>query len=366
MAPEMAAERWIRHSASGVSAGDFAYIEGVAARNFVGPGPLCEEFRQLLRMQFSCGEAILTDSGTAALHLALRGLAQQYPGRTGVLVSAYVCPQVVSAVIQAGLEPVLVDTCTDSLNMNMRSAARQVGPKTLTIICSHIGGMPDDCATAAALGVPFISDCAQGVGSRLEGRDVACEGVCAILSFGSTKMATAGGGGALLCRSDTLAATVTALASPELPIAEYRRAGFRVTYGQHMGDLTAGLASAQLRRLNAMVERRRTIADSYESALSGRSDVKRVSEADGVRCNRFRYYFLSPQASLWIQSLHAQGIDARGSISHSIPQYGGSLAAYPGLAGISSTVVSLPIFPAMSDDEVSVVANALRLGPVTA
>jgi perosamine synthetase len=359
----MAANRWIRHSASAVSAGDFCYVEGVAARNFVGDGPLCEDLRELLRRQFSCREAILTSSGTAALHLALLGLAQEYPARTRVVLSAYVCPQVLSAVIQAGLQPVLVDTRSDSLNMDTGSAGAQIDTRTLAIICTHIGGIPDDHATAATFGVPVISDCAQAVGSLAHGRDLACEGVCAVLSFGPTKMVTAGGGGALLCRSESLAVSVSLLAQPELTVAVYRRQGFRVTYGQHLGDLTAGLASAQLRRLDALVNRRRMIAERYEHAMRKRGDVQRVSEGNGVRSNRFRFYFLSEHAAAWIDTLRSHGIDARGSISHAIPAYGQDLGAYPRLASVYGGVVSVPIYPAMTDDEVDTVTSVLQSGP---
>ncbi len=362
----MGAEGWIRHSASGVLAEDFDYVPGVAARNFIGQGPLCEELRRLLRVQFRCGEAILSDSGTAALHLVLCALAEEHPDRTSVLMSAYVCPQVLSAALQAGLEPVLVDTRPDSLNMDMQVGGKKVDSKTLAIICSHIGGIPDDYATASTFGVPVISDCAQAVGSRTDGRELACEGLCAVLSFGSTKMLTAGGGGALLCRSDSLAAAASALAQPELPVAEYRRTGFRVTYGQHMGDLTAGLVGAQLRRLDALVDRRRSIAGRYEHALSARRDVQRVSEGSGVRANRFRYYFLSHQAGLWIAALRSKHIDARGSIGHAIPEYDHSLAQYPALAEVAARVVSVPIFPAMTDAQVDSVANALERGPEVA
>ena len=359
----MAVERWISHSASGVLPEDFAYVEGVAQRNFVGQGPLCAQLRELLRTYYACQEVILTDSGTAALHLALIALAAGLPGRSAVLLSAYVCPQVVSAVMCAGLEPVLVDTRVESLNMDMAHARRLAGSRTLAIICSHIGGIPDDLAAASTIGIPVISDCAQGLGSRVHGHDLATAGLCAVLSFGATKMVTAGGGGALLCRDGKLAASALALASPELPVAEYRRTGFRVTYGQHPGDLMAGLACAQLHRLEAQVERRRRIAHRYNAALAEAADAKPVTEPPGVRCNRFRYYFVSSRAGRWLTALRARGIDARSSIAHAIPEYGSDLSAYPGLAGVKPQVVSLPIFPAMTDAEITAVVDALQSGP---
>jgi perosamine synthetase len=306
---------------------------------------------------------ILTDSGTAALHLCLLALAQEHSERTRVLLGAYVCPEVVGAVIRAGLEPVLVDTCVDSLNVDMAALGEQVDASTLTIICTNVGGIPDDCDKAATFGVPVISDCAQAVGSCVAGRDVASEGLCAILSFGSTKILTAGGGGAVLCRSEKLAKTITELARPELSAEEYRRAGFRVTYGQHVGDLIAGLAGAQLRRLDGLIDRRRLIAESYDRVLRDRADVGLVNEGHLVRLNRFRYYFLSREAPLWIEFLRAAGIDARESISHVFPEYYGNLFSFPRLECVSKMVVSVPIFPAMTVDQCVTVTSALRSGP---
>jgi perosamine synthetase len=359
----MPAERWVSHSASNVEPGDFQYIDGIMQRNFVGDGPLCAELRQLLKSRYSCCEAILTDSGAAALHLALLGLGRRYPHRKRVLLSAYVCPQVVTAVLTAGLEPVLVDTRRDSLNMDMDAAARLVASDTLAIICSHVGGMPDDCALASSFGIPVISDCAQALGTEVRGQDLACVGICAVLSFGSTKMVTAGSGGALLCRDGELAAVLTQLANPELTAHEYRLNGFQVTYGQHMGDITAGLACSQLHRLAGMIERRRMIASQYSQALSGQKDLEEVAEAPEVRCNRFRFYFLALDARSWIDALRKRGVDARRSIAHAIPEYQGNLRQYPGLMSTFSRMVSLPIFPTMAREQFELVGNALAEGP---
>jgi dTDP-4-amino-4,6-dideoxygalactose transaminase len=356
----MAAANLIRHSASHVLATDFHYIAGLIERNYVGQGALCEDLRQLIKEQFPCSEVILTDSGTAALHLCLVALSMERPGRTKVLAGAYACPEVICAILQAGLEPVLADSRADCLNVDMAAVGRLIDETTLAIICTHVAGIPDDCRLAATYGVPVISDCAQAVGSSVDGREVAIDGLFAILSFGATKMLTAGGGGALLCRSEGLARTIASLARPELSIEEYRREGFRITYGQHIGDLTAGLAAAQLRRLAQLVEHRRSIAASYEAVLRARADVELPNEGAGVRANRFRYYFFSREATAWIESLRSRGIDARGSISHVIPEYYGSLRAVPRLGAMCGRVVSVPIYPAMSAAEVDTITAALQ------
>jgi dTDP-4-amino-4,6-dideoxygalactose transaminase len=353
----------IRHSGSHLLATDFEFIQGIIDRNYIGQGPLCADLKAFLATEFTCSHVVLTESGTAALHLCLLSLRELHPGKVRVVVSAYICPEVIGAVMQAGLEPVLADTCADCLNVDMTAIGKFVDERTLAIVCTHIGGIPDDYATAAALGVPIISDCAQAIGSRVRGHDLASAGICSILSFGPTKMITAGGGGALLCRSEELGRTIAQLAQAELPPEEYRRSGFRVTFGQHIGDLTAGLARAQLHRLESLVARRKQIAASYDRVLHGRGDVCIVDEGQSVRPNRFRYYFLSDRASLWTDYLQSVGIDARRSISHAIPEYNGNMSEFPNLGRVSQMVVSLPIYPAMSIENIHSVVQALNLGP---
>jgi perosamine synthetase len=352
----------INHSASHILAADFDYIRGIIERNHVGPGVLCEELRQQLASRLERPAVTLADSGTAALHLCLAALAAREPRKSRVLVGAYVCPEVIGAVVRAGLVPVLVDCRSDSLNVDMSAMADKLDADTLAVICTGIAGAPDDIAATADWNVAVISDCAQAIGARVGGRDVGSSGTCAILSFGPTKMLSAGAGGAFL-GDEHLGREVAALARSELTAEEYRRSGFRPTYGQHMSDLTAGLAAAQLRRLDAMLARRREIAAAYDRALQGYAGVTLPPQADVVKSNRFRYYFFSENAGAWIAHLRTRDIDARRSIAHAIPEYLGDSSAYPNLLRLAPRLVSVPIYPAMTAAQVDFVAEMLDLGP---
>jgi dTDP-4-amino-4,6-dideoxygalactose transaminase len=352
----------INHSASHVLAADFDYIRGIVERNYVGPGVLCEELRRRLAARIGRPSVTLADSGAAALHLCLTALANGTPDRNRVLVGAYVCPEVISAVMRAGLEPVLVDCRLDSLNVDMSAMAGKVDARTLAVVCTSIGGKPDDIAAAAGWGIAVISDCAQAIGARVDGREVASLGTCAILSFGPTKMLSAGAGGAFL-GDEELGRDVASLAMSELSAEEYKRTGFRATFGQHMSDLTAGLAAAQLQRLDSMVARRRQIADAYDRALTGHADVTLVPQPDLVQSNRFRYYFLSDSADAWVSHLRTRDIDARRSIAHMVPEYLGDSGAYPNMLGLVRRVVSVPIFPAMTVAQADFIAEVLGMGP---
>lgn len=353
----------IPHSASHLDEADFDFVRGVLERNFVGRGPLCTELERELSARYGRCYATLTHSGTAALQVALLALKERYPGKSRVLASAYLCPEVISAIQQAGLEPVLIDVCVDSLNLDLTAAAARVDAATLALICSHVGGRPDDLEAAVSLGIPVISDCAQGVGSQFATRDVTSWGTCSILSFGATKMITAGAGGALLTDDAVLGARIADLTRSELTVEEYRREGFRVTLGQHVGELTAGLALSLMRRLDASIARRREIAGAYDRVLSRHVDVRRPAEGVLASWNRFRYYFLTDFAGIWLKFLRSRGIDARSSISHSLPEYFRIHAGFPRLAVATQRIVSVPVHPALTIDDVARVSEALFSGP---
>jgi perosamine synthetase len=354
--------RTIAHSASQVLATDFNYVQGLAQRNFVGNGPLCTQLRSQLARTYGHAHVVTTDSGAAALLLALLALRPEHPGKTHVVTGAYVCPAVVNAIRQAGLEPVFADTRPDSLNIDMTDAARRIDARTLALVCTNCGGVADDYTAAAKLGVTVISDCAQALGTLEAGKDLASRGDCTILSFGPTKLLTGGGGGALLF-GESLTLRASRLARDELPVEEYRANGFEPTWGQHFGDLNAGLVLAQLDRLDAMISRRHLIARRYDAVLGDKKGVVLVMEPPTVTFNRYRYYFLARNAAAWVEHMQTHGIDARSSISHVLPDYFPGSGRYPNLAAVAGKVVSLPIYPGLTDDQVSAVALAAATGP---
>lgn len=352
----------IRHSSSHLIEQDLDYVRGIVDRNYIGNGPLCAELAQLLARKFERSAVTLTNSATAALHLCLLALAAKMPRKDRVLLGAYACPEILSAIMHAGLQPILVDTRSDSLNLDMTALASRVDARSLAIICTNIGGVPDDYSAASAFGIPIISDCAQAIGSYYAGRDLASQGLCSILSFGATKMLSAGAGGAFLGDRE-LGESVAQLSQSELSVEDYRQGGFRATFGQHVGELTAGLAMAQLRRLEGMIARRRQIAEAYDRALRGARDVALVGDSRLAHSNRFRYYFLSDRAAGWIDHLRSRDIDARPSIAHVIPEYLKDQGAFPNVLCIARRVVSVPIFPAMTTAQAALVADALANPP---
>lgn len=352
----------IRHSGSSVTSGDFAYVAGLAARNFVGDGPLSDAFRAALCTRLGRRHALLTGSGAAALSLALQALRQRHPRAIRVGVSAYVCPAVVSTIMRLGLEPVFFDLSENALNVDWAAAGAAVDERTLAVIATHTGGVPDDMTQAGRLGCPLISDCAQALGTRWGTDEVARLGMISVLSFGPTKVMTAGGGGAVLCDDLDLHEWLTAAATAEWRPEAYERSGFVATDGQHFSDVQAGLGLAQLDRLPVFLARRQAVAARYQEVLGQATAVLLPAITQFAIPNHFRWCFFSDDQAAWLALLRTGGVDARPSIAHDMTRYFPALRHLPAMRTLVPRVVSLPIHPAMSEADVDAVCALLEQG----
>lgn len=350
----------IRHSSSTVTNADFRYIKNLAQDNFVGYGSLCRELEQQLTKRFERTNAVLTGSGESALSLALRQLKSHEPDKCEVVVSSYVCPAVVNAIVSQGLQPVFADVAPNSLNLGVRDVREhRLSEQTLTIVCTHMGGFPDDIHAALKLGIPVISDCAQAIGSCIAGLSLLAFGDMSITSFGPTKFITGGLGGAVLCDGKH-EASIRRLSMPELTVAEYQEQGFVQTLGQHVSEINAGLALAQLKHLESFVQKRKRIAQKYDKTLCSVPGIVFPEILANAAPNWFRYYFFSEHASEWQRRLQALHVDARTSISHVMTDYFPCVGARAELARQAQRVVSLPIYPGLKTAQVTRIVEALQ------
>lgn len=163
--------------------------------------------------------ALLTDSGTAALVLALRLTAAP---RAPVAFPAYGCIDLVAAAIAAGIRVRLYDVDPATLSPDLASLRAACVRGVEAVVVAHLYGYPADvagaCQVAADFGVPVIEDAAQGIGATLHGQPLGSFGDLAVLSFGRGKGVTCGSGGALLAADevwgDVLSAADALLAPP--------------------------------------------------------------------------------------------------------------------------------------------------------
>lgn len=227
-------------------------------------GPNCCELSERLAAMHGCEHVVLTCSGTAAVELALRGL-RVGPGDE-VILSAYDFEGNFKNVLTIGAKPVLVDVDPTSgqLDTDQLEAARS--PRTKAIIASHLHGgvvaMPVVRAFADQYQIAVLEDACQMPGATVHGRVAGTWGDVGVLSFGGSKLLTAGRGGALITRDSEIAQRVrvqTQRGNDAYPLSE----------------LQAAVLVPQLERLS---ERNQLRAENVSRLLELFSDVA------GLRC----------------------------------------------------------------------------------
>ncbi len=188
---------WPVHDADILAALESSYHDGSWGKY---QGGRVEQLEERLAAYHGVAFAVACGSGTFAVELALRAL-KVGPGDE-VALAGYDYPGNFLCVHAVGAMPVLVDIDPDNWNLDARSLAAALGPATRAVIVSHLHGgvvpMREVVGLTAERGLPVIEDAAQQPGALVQGRKAGTWGDVGILSFGGSKLLTAGRGGALL------------------------------------------------------------------------------------------------------------------------------------------------------------------------
>ena len=192
-------------------------------------GPHCETLVAALCEYHGVDHAILCSSGTCAVELALRAI----PVAAGdeVILAAYDFKANFVNVLKTGGTPVLIDTVANYPIPDLNQLAEAMTDRTRAIIVSHLHGnlvpMPEVCRIAADRGVAVIEDACQVPGATLEGRRAGTFGDVGVLSFGGSKLLTAGRGGAVLTSDAQMAQRIrlyTQRGNEAYPLSEMQAA----------------------------------------------------------------------------------------------------------------------------------------------
>ncbi len=308
------------------------------------------------------GHAAGVASGTDAIELALRALGVG-PGDE-VVTQANTCVPTVAGIERTGATPVLCDVEPEAGTMDPASLERAIGPRTRAVVPVHLYGQcaDVDAIRAVAGDLPIVEDCAQAAGAALRGRPAGSLGDAAAFSFYPTKnLGALGDGGAVASRDEALIERVRRLrmyGQTERYLHAERGVNSR------LDELQAAVLRVRLPHLAAANARRQAIAAAYDAALAG-GPVRppaRLPEREHV----FHLYVVrAPDRDALQRRLADAGVQTLIHYPrpiHRHPPYaaladrGVSLAVSERLAG---EILSLPLFPELTDAEVERVVAAL-------
>jgi dTDP-4-amino-4,6-dideoxygalactose transaminase len=379
----------LRFAAPWIGEEEVEAVVDVLRSGWLTTGPRTHEFERRFAEAVGAPAALALSSGTAALHLGLIG-AGVSPGDTVVTTPLTFC-STVHVIEHLGARPVLVDVDPASLNISpaeLAAAVDRLDRPPAAILPVHLAGRPVDLpaihAIADAVGAAVVEDAAHAQGSAVAGRAVGSvtgatprQGAC--FSFYVTKNITTGEGG-MLTGDEELVDEARRWSLHGMSRDAWKRYGaggswrYDVTvpgFKYNMSDLQAALGLVQLGRAEQLLERRREIAAAYDAAFAELPGLAPVSRADEPG-HAWHLYLVQVQPERspvgrdeLIEALTLAGI---GTSVHFIPiheldyyrrRYGFRPEEFPVTAAAFERLLSLPIYPRMTDDDVTDVIEAV-------
>jgi perosamine synthetase len=315
----------------------------VLASGWVAQGPEVEALEAAFCdfLGLPDGHAVAVSSGTAALFLALHVLGVK--GKT-VALPVYSCAALSNAAALAGAHPVFLDVAPGQPNLAIGHLSQVQAD---VVIAAHMFGIP--MAVGGLGNTVVVEDCAQALGASVNGVPVGLLGAIAAFSFSATKLMTSGGQGGMVASRDR------ALADAARDYRQFDQRRDRIRrFNFQMTDMQAAVGRVQLKRLSQFLSRRSDIFARYKA-----NGIKLLEPSDhGAVPVRYRAVFRHEKPIEVIQEL------ADRSISAIVPIEDWELLDEPGrhphALELSRSTVSLPIHPALQDEEIDRVCDALR------
>jgi dTDP-4-amino-4,6-dideoxygalactose transaminase len=326
--------------------------------------------------------AVAVNSGTAALHLALDAIGIKEGDE--VIVPTVTFTATAEVVIYFKANPVLADCQPDTLNIDPDQIERAITPRTKAIIPVHMGGQPCDMAPILELArhhnLKVIEDAAHALPAAYHGKKVGAISDITCFSFYATKTITTGEGGMATTENPEWAKRMRMMSLHGISLDAWDRYTdkgswyyevIRPGYKYNLTDIAAALGIEQLKRCDQFYEARRRVAAQYHEAFAELPELQIPRCAPDVQHAWHLYVIklelerLRINRSQFIEALKKKGI---GTSVHFIPlhlhpyyrdTFGYKPPDFPNASAVFERIVSLPIYPKMSQADVLHVIEAV-------
>lgn len=342
---------------------------------WIATGPRTQKFEEMLKEYCHTPHALALTSGTAGLHLALLHLNLQ-PGDE-VITTPMTFVATLNMIELTGGRVVLVDIEKDTYNIDVEKIAKAITPRTKAIVPVHFTGVPVDLDPIYALAkqhnLRVIEDAAHAIGSSYKGKRIGSFGDTQMFSFHPNKIITSGEGGLITTTDDAMAAEIKVLRFHGIDRDAFNR--FSKSGSQHydvkqpgfkynMLDLQAAIGIHQVQHLEEFKAKRKVLADRYMEAFKDWSELI----LPGIPSYEFEttYYMFAPLINEeaagvtrddFMQKMKDEDIgtglhyEATHLYSYYANKYGYKPDDFPRAKYVGERIVSLPLFPQMTESE---------------
>jgi dTDP-4-amino-4,6-dideoxygalactose transaminase len=320
-----------------------------------------EELAKFVGVDYS----VALNSGTDALHLALRAL--DIGAGDEVITVAFTFVATTEAIGIVGAKPVFVDIDKNTFNIDPMKIEAAITPKTKAIIPVHLYGQPCDMDVIMDIAnrhnLHVIEDCCQAIGARYKGQMVGSFGDINCFSFYPTKnLGAMGDGGLCTTNSQVLRDRLVALRNHGGAVRYYHD---EIGVNSRLDEVQAAVLRVKLNYINEWNEKRRQNAYHYNELFAGNADIQTPSELDNTYSVYHQYTVKVPNRDEVHRLLQENGIGAM--LYYPVPLHLQKVHEYLGVGEGSlpvtetntKLVVSLPMFPELTREEQQTVANTL-------
>jgi len=356
-----------------------AVVEALTG-DYITRGPTVEKFEERVADLVGVDHAVATTSGTTALHLT--GRAAGFGPGDEVVTTPLTFASTAHAATYTGAKPVLADIDPHRRTLAPDAVRDAITADTVGLVPMHYAGHPADIEELLGIAddhdLTVVWDACHGFGGTWRGEPIGSHRDMAIFSFHPVKNITTGEGGMVVTDDDELADRLRRLRSFDMdydPPGHEDEPWYQVTegigYNYNVTDIQAALGLAQLDRLDEFKRRRDEIVARYDEAFADIEGLRTppdptesdpmyhlyaVEVRDGFGCDRTEF----------VNALHAENI---GGQVHYVPlhyhpffqeEYGYERGMFPETEEVYEGLVSLPLFPAMTDSDIRDVIDAVH------
>ena len=325
-----------------------------------------EEFAQYCGTKY----AVSTASGTAALSITMQALNIGHGSE--VITTPFSFIATANSIVHAGADPIFADVEDSGINLSPSKTLAKIGPKTRAIIPVHLYGHPSRIDEfhdiAVEKGLSLIEDACQAHGAEFIGRRVGSIGDAGCFSFYPAKNMTVGGdGGMITTNNEELADAARSIRDCGRDKNSKYYHG-RIGFTSRLNTVNAAIGRVQLKRLEAWTQARRWLSERYRKELENVRDVilpplERNNEKSVYHLFVIRTKLRDQVKKRLSDNGIETGIHYPRPIHLQAPYrqlYGFKEGAFPLSESLSNEVLSLPIFPTLTEDEVVRVCEALK------
>lgn len=347
---------------------------------WVAQGPLVARFEAAIAERLGVAHVVAVSNCTTALHLSL--LCAGIGPCDEVIVPSFTFIATANAVLYVGARPVFVDIDPHTYNIDPALIEAAITPRTRAIIPVDQIGLAADLdpilAIAARHGLRVVEDAAPALGAMYRGRPVGAISPITCFSLHPRKSITTGEGGLITTDDDAVAARARVIRSHGASISDLARhnastvtieAYEELGYNYRMTDIQAAIGMEQLKKLDGILERRRTLAERYNALLVGLPGVETPFSSEEMP-HTYQSYCVrldpqqTPAREEIMQRMLALGIATRRGVMaiHEEPYYAGHYGqvALPVTEAATRHTLLLPLFATMTEPEQDRVIAALR------